>query len=291
MFTIDGRALMSNKIDFYQFQRKFSTDMRCYKYLLQQRWPDGFICPRCGHTEYSFHSIRKLFQCKSCKYQASATAGTIFHKTRTPLRKWFWVIFLVSRNKTGCSIYYLMRLLEFKCYKTSWTMIHKIHKAMNDREQQYKLAGLIEVDDSYFGQKNVSGKRGRGASGKTTVIVGVGTREVKGKTKPSFVKMQVSNDIKKTSVEEFVEENIKPQSIIKTDKYKSYLFLKTKNYEHNPIRIYNPKETLEYLPWVHILIGNVKGLLKGVHHGVSAKHLQRFLSEFCYRFNRRFIEK
>ena len=103
--------------------------------------------------------------------------------------------------------------------------------------------------------------------------------------------MEVSDDLTKTNVEEFVDNCITPGSTIKTDKYKSYTFLNNKGYEHQAIRIYNKKETLEYLPWVHIMIGNIKGILKGVHHGVSPKHLQRFLSEFCYKFNRRFNEK
>lgn len=93
------------------------------------------------------------------------------------------------------------------------------------------------------------------------------------------------------NVEKFVDTCITTGSSIKTDKFKSYAFLNKKGYKHEPIRIYNPKETLEYLPWVHIMIGNIKGILKGVHHGVSSKHLHRFLAEFCYKFNRRFSEK
>ena len=282
---------MSKNITFFQFQRKFSTNLRCYKYLFCQRWPDEFICPRCHHNKYSYHSTRGLYQCKNCHYQASVTAGTIFHKTRTPLKIWFWMIFLISRNKTGSSLLYMMRLLEMKCYKTAWTMAHKIHKAMQENDQSTKLSGLIELDDAYFGERNVTGKVGRGAARKKPVLIAVGTRVIKGKRKPSYLKMKVSSDMTKENVEEFVDNCISPGSTIKTDKFKSYAFLNNKGYEHEAIRIYNPKETLEYLPWVHIMIGNIKGILKGVHHGVSPKHLQRFLSEFCYKFNRRFNEK
>lgn len=282
---------MSIKLEFFQFQRKFSTELRCYKFLLKQRWPDGFFCPRCQHDKFSFHSTRKLFQCKNCKYQVSVTAGTIFHKTRTPLRKWFWMIFMITRHKTGCSIRHLQAMLEIKCYKTAWTMAHKIHKAMQEREDIYQLAGLLEMDDSYFGERNVTGKRGRGAAGKSPVIIAVGKRWFKGKERPSFIKMSVVKNMEKENVEEFVKDNIKPNSKIETDKFKSYQWIKDNDYEHEPIIIYNPKETLKYLPWVHIMIGNIKGMLKGVHHGVSPKHLQRYLTDFSYRFNRRFIEK
>lgn len=290
MYYLIG-GVMLIKLEFFQFQSKFSTELRCYKFLLKQRWPDGFVCPRCKNDRYSFHSTRKLFQCKNCKYQVSVTAGTILHKTRTPLRKWFWMIFLITRHKTGCSIRHLQKMLEIKCYKTAWTMAHKIHKAMQEREDIYQLAGVLEMDDSYFGERNVTGKGGRGAERKSPVIIAVGKHWFKGKEKPSFIKMAVVNNMKRQSVEEFVQNSIAPNSKIKTDKFKSYHWLKDHDYQHEPIRIYNPKETLQYLPWVHIIIGNIKGILKGVHHGVSSKHLQRYLNEFCYRFNRRFIEK
>ncbi len=282
---------MFMKISFFQFQRKFSTDHRCYDFLFKQRWPDGFVCPRCQGKRYSFHTTRKLYQCKQCNYQASLTAGTIFHKTRTPLKTWFWMIYLITRDKTGTSINYLKRLLDMGCYKTAWSMAHKIHKAMYESDQHKKLGGLIELDDSYFGDRNVTGKRGRGAKNKKPVFVAVGTKIVKGKEKPTFLKMKVSDDVSKESVNEFIQSCIKPGSTIKTDKFKSYTFLQQNGFDHDAIRIYNPKETLDYLPWVHIMIGNIKGILKGVHHRVSSKHLHRFISEFCYKFNRRFREK
>jgi len=276
--------------DLFEFQRKFPTERRCHIFLFKQRWPDGFVCPKCQHKHYSFISTRNLYQCKKCTYQASVTAGTIFHKTRKPLRKWFWMIFMITRSKTGQSICHLQRLLQIGCYKTAWTMSHKIHKAMHERDANYKLGGVLEIDDAYFGERTVTGKRGRGAGGKTSVIIAVGTRRYRNTTKPSFLKMEVTTDVKKVSVQDFVERNINSRSTIKTDKFKSYHWLDKAAFEHNPVRIYNPKETLEYLPWVHVMIGNIKGIIKGVHHGVSGKHLQRFLDEFCYRFNRRFIE-
>ena len=102
--------------------------------------------------------------------------------------------------------------------------------------------------------------------------------------------MEVTENMSKINIEKFVENNIDVDSIIKTDKFKSYHWLKDGDYQHTPVRIYDPKKTLKYLPWVHIIIGNIKGIIKGVHHGVSSKHLHRYLTEFCYRFNRRFIE-
>lgn len=273
-----------------EFQRAFSTEKRCYKFLFKERWPNGFKCPRCECNRYSYITTRKLYQCKDCHYQVSITAGTVFHKTRKPLVLWFLMIYLITKSKTGQSISCLQSLLQIGCYKTAWMMAHKIHKAMQEREANYQLGGILELDDAYFGEKTVTGKRGRGAGKKSTVLVAVGTRMYEGKSLPSFLKMDVVENMKKQSVKKSVDKNIVQGSHIITDGYKSYQWLEQEGFTHQSIRIYNPKETLRYLPWVHIMIGNVKGIIKGVHHGVSPKHLQRFLTEFCYRFNRRFIE-
>ena len=279
-----------NFFSLFDFQKMFPTENKCYKFLFQKRWPNGFICPRCGQTSYSFIRTRKLYQCMNCRYQVSITAGTIFHKTRKPLHIWFWMIFLVSRAKTGESILQLQKMLNIGSYKTAWTMCNKIRHAMYQSDSLYKLGGILELDDAYFGERNVTGKRGRGADKKSSVFIAVGVRNYKGKEKPSFVKLKVSKDVKKESVEAFIKDNIELDSTIKTDKYVSYKWLQESNFEHKSIRIYNPKDTLKYLPWVHIIIGNIKGIIKGVHHGVSAKHLHRYLIEFSYRFNRRFFE-
>lgn len=168
---------MQHYISFFQFQSKFSTELRCYKFLFEQRWPDGFICPRCKHKHYSFHSTRKLYQCKACKYQASITAGTIFHKSRTSLRKWFWMIYLLSLKKPSYPIRYLQKLLEIKYYKTAWKMAHKIRDAMQEREDNHELVGILELDDYHFGTRNVSGKRDRGAGTKSPLFVALGNRK------------------------------------------------------------------------------------------------------------------
>ena len=144
--------MQQEPLSLMQFQKKFGTEKACPKHL--------FRCPRCQHPEAFFHRTRHLYICKACGYQASLTAGTIFHKTRTPLTKWFWLIWLMGRQKSGISMLALQRMLEIKTYKTVWTMGHKIRKAMAARDASYKLAGLIEMDDTYFGAPK-PGKRGR----------------------------------------------------------------------------------------------------------------------------------
>lgn len=266
-------------VSFFEFQKRFSTEEACWRHLLKVRWPEGFVCPRCGHREASFHRTRRLFQCKACRYQASVTAGTVFHKTRTPLVKWFWMIYLMSSQKTGVSILGLQRLLEIPSYQTAWAMAHKIRRAMGSRDAAYRLAGLIEMDDTYVGPP---GGKGRGTT-KTPVVVAV---ESRGK-KAGFASMRVVEDLSKERITAFSNEKIGSAHAVRTDGFASYFF-GLGDHAHEMVIVENGDDASKLLPWVHTLIANAKNMLRGAHHGVSTKHLQRYLDEFCYRFNRRF---
>jgi transposase-like protein len=268
-----------------EFQQKFATEEACQQHLFRIRWPNGYRCPRCGHDQASFHSTRHLYQCKACKYQVSLTAGTIFHKTRTPLKKWFWMIFLMGRQKSGVSMLSLQRMLEIGSYKTVWAMGHKIRKAMAERDAQYKLAGLIEVDDSYFGSSK-PGKRGRGASGKGKVVFAV---EVKN-DKPGFATIKQVENLGADQISQGLKDCLEEDVELRTDGWRSYGSLHSGKMKHSPVVIGTGKNAIKVLPWVHTLIANVKGTIRGVYRGVSTRHLSRYLGEFCYRFNRRFWE-
>ena len=271
-----------NTLSFFEFQEQFRTEEDCFHHIHKLHWPDGFRCPKCGHTKAYFMKKRKVFQCANCRNQTSLTANTIFHKTRTPLRKWFWAVYLIGSDKRGCSAKRLSRLIDVS-YPTAWLMIHKVRKAMKDRDALYKLNQFIEMDDSYFGRKS-AGKRGRGASNKSKVVVAV---EDRGKH-AGYATMQVVDHINSYNLNEFVYRSIEPYQTIKTDAYPSYNVLDMV-FDHQK-EIVKAHEAMEKLPWVHILIGNVKSFIRGTYHGVSHKHLQSYLNEFCYRFNRRFFE-
>lgn len=268
-----------------EFQSKFTTEESCQEHLFHMRWPDGYHCPRCNHDQAYFHKPRHLYQCKNCGYQVSLTAGTIFHKTRTPLRKWFWMIFLMGRQKSGISMLSLQRLLEIKSYKTVWTMGHKIRKAMSDRDTHYQLAGLVEIDDTYFGSPK-SGKRGRGAAGKTKVVVAVEVNE----NKPGFATMVQVKNMSGEEIYQGINDKLEENVVARTDGWNAYGFLNSGSRIHQPEVAGSGKNAVKILPWVHTLIANVKGNFRGVYHSVSPKHVGRYLSEFCYRFNRRFWE-
>ena len=268
-----------------EFQRRFSTEKSCRQHLFRLRWPDGYMCPRCGHTKYSFHGTRNLYQCKSCKYQVSVTAGTVFHKTRTPLRKWFWMIFLMARQKSGISMLSLQRMLGIKSYKTVWVMGHKIRKAMAHRDAYYRLAGLIEMDDTYFGSSK-PGRRGRGAGGKAAVVVAVEIED----SKPRFATMRQVGRLSAAEIHTTFTEHLQEDWVVRTDGWPSYGIFDSAQGEHQPVITGSGRNAVKLLPWVHTLIANVKGNIRGVYHGVSSKHLGHYLAEFCYRFNRRYWE-
>jgi transposase-like protein len=277
--------MLQENLNLLQFQRKFSTVKACQQHLFKMRWPEGYKCPRCGHQKASLIRTRHLYQCGACRYQVSLTAGTVFHKTRTPLSKWFWMILLIGRQKSSISMLSLQRLLEIKSYKTVWTMGHKIRKAMAERDSSYQLAGLIEMDDAYFGPKK-PGKRGRGAAGKTKVVVAVETRG----EKPGFAKMQPVPAVSGPEITSHWQNCLKEEAVIRTDGWQAYRALATETRRHEPTVVGGGAKAVKVLPWVHALIANMKGIIRGVHHGVSQKHLPRYLSEQCYRFNRRFWE-
>ena len=132
-----------------QFRRRFRTERDCLRYVTRRKWPDGFRCPRCDHDQAYLIESRRLYQCKECGHQTSVTANTIFHKTRKPLRDWFWAIFVVATRTTGSSARQLQYDLGLS-YPTAWTWCHKIRKAMEDRDTRYSLRGVVELDDTYF---------------------------------------------------------------------------------------------------------------------------------------------
>ena len=283
-----------------EFQKGFSTEEDCAQHLREMRWPDGFRCPRCGHAEAWFISTRNILDCKSCRAKISLTAGTIFHKTRTPLVKWYWLVYHMAMDKVGVSISEMQRVLEIRDYKTAWLMAHKVRKAMADRDPGYSLAGLVEMDDSFFGPKGR--RRGRGSERKSTVLCAVSLyRDRRGEEKPGFAHMQVVDNASASTIQSFLErlgygptteESKDLLEAIRTDGWRSYgTAIKGTNVSHYKVILRDPKAAGRLLPWVHRVISNAKAVIRGAHRGVSEKHLQSYLSEICYRFNRRFWER
>lgn len=279
------------------FQKEFQNEGGCYAWLFNTRWSNGFVCPKCGGKEYWLISTKqRLYKCRNCHNRLSITSGTIFHKTRTPLLKWFMLIFRMATSKTGVSINEMARELEIKDYKTVWTMAHKVRKAMADRDAQYALAGLVEIDESFFGPSS-SGKRGRGAEKKELVIVAVSVwKDKEGKERPGFAHAFVAENANAETIEavlkrlDITEKEMEPMiQAIRSDGWRSYQTVTKKlGLVHYRAVLRDPKDSMKLLPWTHKIIANAKSVFAGPHRGVSQKHLQSYLSEVCYRFNRRF---
>lgn len=267
-----------------EFQDKFNSEEACQKHLFKMKWPQGFKCPKCGHDQYYFIETRHLFQCKECRYQASLTANTVMHRTRTPLRIWFWMIYLLSRDKRGKSTLSISKELRIH-YPKAWAMTQKIRSAMSTRDAYYKLAGLVEMDESYFGGPTKGQKRGRG-SGKSKVLIEV---SLKRDGKPKYAKMQVVNRLNQETVQAKLQEYVAQGSTIQTDNFRIYARVYQNDYSHKGLFSKNLQAT-DLLKWVHVITSNAKSFINGTYHGLDDKHLQAYLDEFCFRFNRRFWE-
>ena len=263
-----------------EFEERFSSEEACREYLVQLRWPNGFVCPQCNGTQ-SWQTKRATMYCAACKRQTSVTAGTIFQNTRTPLKIWFRVMWLLIGQKNGISAKGLQRILGISRYETVWLWLHKLRTAMV-RPGRDRLSGLVEIDETYIGGKH-EGKPGRGAAGKSLVIIAAeDTGNAIGRIRLSQV-----IDASAASLIPTVRGFVKKGSIVRTDGWKSYSQLSKEGYEHHVVRkTQDLGENL--LPLAHRVASLLKRWLDGTHQGaVEPSHLDYYLDEYTFRFNRR----
>jgi transposase-like protein len=264
-----------------KFMERFRTEEQCRDFLFHIRWPDGFVCPKCGHHKYIDIKTRHRYECTQCGYQASVMTNTIFHRSHTPLNKWFIAIFLLSTDKRGLAASQLAKIVSVSM-PTAWLIIHKIRKAMTDSEAGLMLCKIVEMDDTYFGSPGEGGKRGRGTD-KTPVVVAM---QVDKSGRPEFIKMSVVENLRGDVIVSVAENVIEPGTEIHTDGLSSYGRLSCSGYEVYS-RNFDPISEPEHLLWVHKIISNAKAFVSGTFHGLDAKHLQHYLDELAFRFNRR----
>ena len=265
-----------------ELEARFSSEADCREYLFQLRWPDGFRCPRCGGAKsWPLRSV--LLECGNCGYQTSVTAGTIFQDTRKPLALWFRMMWWVTSQKNGASALGLQRALGLGSYKTAWTWLHKLRRAMV-RSGRDRLTGSVEVDETYVGGLE-EGMRGRQTETKALVVIaaqedgaGIGR-----------IRMRCVPDASAKSLMVFVEDSVEPGSLIHTDGWPAYDSAKSKGYRHRVTVLSGKKKSAsELLPRVHRVASLLKRWLLGTHQGaVSREHLDYYLDEFTFRFNRR----
>ena len=265
-----------------EFQRRFGSEEACREYLFASRWPDGFECPVCGDRESGGETRRHLWICTGCGRQTSITAGTVMHKTKLPLRTWFWAAYLVSTFHPGISAKQFQRQLGLGCHETAWAMLHKLRAAMVSPQREL-LKGEVEIDEFFLGGYEEGLKGGRQHGKK--VLCGAAI-EVRGRGS-GRLRLQVLPNSQAKTLEAFAKATTTPGAIVHTDGLHSYSGLPRLGYDHRPRKVATVADEEKLLPRVHRAISNLKAWLHGTHRRVSAEHLPVYLDEYVFRHNRR----
>ena len=265
-----------------EFEQRFATEGACRAYLARLRWPTGFCCPQCT-TNGSWTTTRCLLMCRRCGYQASVTAGTIFHRTRLPLQDWFRAMWWMTGQKHQLSALGLQRLLGFGSYRTAWVWLQKLRRALVLPDWN-RLGGEVEVDEMHMENVEAGGGRWHQESKALVAIAaqidGKGIGRIRLRRIPAASPSQLVT---------FVKHVVEPGSIVITDGWKGYAGLKQEGFKHRPRLINaNSKTVSALLPRVHRVASLLRRWLMGTHQGaLSREQLDTYLEEFTFRFNRR----
>lgn len=272
------------------FTNRFSSESACEEQIIAIRWPSGFCCPKCGsqksmrvHAKHRRNSENRvpLFECKDCHRQTSVTSGTIFHKCKTPLTKWFLAIYMVANDKGGIAATTLERMLGVS-YPTAWLMLRKIRIAMADRNAEYRLEGIVQVDDFYLGGESRGGKRGRGTE-QVPVVAGISLK----KGKPQYLFMDLVSDVGRRSVLDVLSKRITTDVVLETDGWATYASCADDlQVQSHLITTSKDEKKNETFQWLDKAISNFKKFIDGTYHGRQADD-QLYMEEYTYRYNRR----
>ena len=284
-----------------EFQQFFPDDAACAKYLEKSRWPSGFACPHCSKIgePFRFDNRSRVLRCRNCRRDTSLTAGTVMERSHSPLSTWFWAAYLISSQTLGMSAVQFQRQLGLSRYETAFQILHKLRASMV-RPNQDRIGGNpvehVEADETLIGGRTRG--KGRGIHDKVLVACAVEVRHRKADSKLSKrrngryagrARLAIAPDRSEKSLCGFIETSVKPGTHIITDDWSGYNGLKTRGYKHLAVAEHgDPQVAEEYLPIIHLVFSNLKTWLLGTHHGVSHQHLQAYLNEFTFRFNRRF---
>lgn len=265
-------------VDQQEFETLIASEAACRAYLARIRWPDGFVCPACA-SPMAWQLATDRWECRHCGRQTSVTAGTLFQDTRYPLAVWFQAIWYVTGQKYGASALGLQRVLGLGSYHTAWAWLHRLRRAMV-RPGRDRLQGVVQVDETYWGREQ-TGKRGRGAAGKTLILVAI---EHTGR-KLGRLRLLRIPDVTRTTLTAAVQDLVLPGSTVETDGWSGYGGLAAAGYQHTVIR---SEVSDDLLPHVHLVVSLLKRWLLGTHQGgVQVSHLDYYLDEYTFRFNRR----
>lgn len=293
-----------------EFQRIFPNDGACADYLENLRWPDGFSCPKCGLCGEPYRFAKRsstVLRCRGCKSNVSLTAGTSMQSTHTPLSIWFWGAYLVTTQTPGQSALQFQRQLGIGRYETAFQMLHKLRSGMVRPDRDCIGAEHpVEIDETLVGGRTRS--EGRGVHHKAVVVgaVEIRTRRdgealsatgqtqhangkpLKRRTYAGRLRLRVVESRSSDDLIPFVQENVAERAVVRTDGWVGYRDLRGLGYEHDSMVMDVPERNDQHLPMIHLVFSNLKTWIMGTHHGVSQDHLQAYLNEYVFRFNRRF---
>lgn len=269
----------------HEFLEKYGTEAQCRQALYQLRWPSGYVCPACGNKTGCELRGRPVYQCHKCHHQASLTAGSIFHATKLPLKKWFLAIYLLTQRKKSTSALQLSREMGVS-YNTAWQLKHKLMQVMLERQDGKKLAGRIEMDDAYLGGER-PGKRGRGSRNKIPFVAAVETTQ---DGRPQEIHLRRVRGFRRTEIARYAKASLTDGSTVFSDGLYCFRAVAEAGCKHVAIVTGGGRNSAQHstFKWVNTVLGNVKNALLGTFHAIRDKHVPRYLAEFEYRFNRRF---
>jgi hypothetical protein len=279
-----------------KFQRVFPDDGACAHYLEAMRWPDGFTCPACERTGEPYRFATRssvVLRCRACKKNTSLTAGTVMQSSHMPLSTWFWGAYLMTTQTPGQSAVQFQRQLDIATYETAFAMLHKLRAGMvrPDRDT-IGAPHPVEVDECCIGGRTRG--EGRGTHHQTTIVGAVEVRtrkDAEDRVISSIEQIDIPLSGRDAeTLTAFVKDNVTTGSVVRTDGWQGYSNLTAMGYRHNALILGgDPEKAEKHLPMIHLVFSNLKTWINGTHHGrIEPRHLQAYLNEFVFRFNRRF---
>ena len=264
----------------------YGSEEQCEAALFVWRWPNGFQCPRCGSSSFCKLHRKAKYQCNRCHQQTSLISNTIFDSTKLPLTCWFLGIYVITQNKDGISALNLHRQLGIS-YNAAWRMKHKLMQVMMERDNFWQLTGHVQVDDAYWGGERHGGRRGRGSENKAPFVAAVQTDD---ENHPLYMRFNAVDNFRRKTMKEWAEHALKRGTQVVSDGLSCFCGIKEAGCDHKAVITGGGHASMEneLFTWVNTMLGNVKTSLAGTYHKLDPKHLGRYLSEFNYRFNRRF---